>query len=74
MGARYQDNTKLNEEDGKPGPGTYAVAGKPGKNYPIKFGTLYDITLGQRFASQDFGVQTVPGPGAYRVKGQFEKY
>ncbi len=48
IGARIPDNKKLNEEEGKPGPGHYNTNGIPGKNYPIKYGTLYDITLGMR--------------------------
>ena len=45
MAMRYPDNSKVNEEEGKPGPGQYNTRGKPGKNYPIQHGTLYDITL-----------------------------
>ncbi|CAD7923405.1 unnamed protein product [Amoebophrya sp. A120] len=63
--AKYLDNSKLNEEEGKPGPGRYNVAGKPGKNYPIKHGTLYDITISTKFDSNDDPRQKGPGPGAY---------
>merc|ERR1712216_19410 len=67
--SRLLDNSKLNEEQAKPGPGHYDVRGKPGKNYPIRYGTLYDIQrMGERFASQDLCVQKGPGPGQYRVR------
>ncbi|CAD7930201.1 unnamed protein product [Amoebophrya sp. A25] len=72
MPARYLDNTKLNEEEGKPGPGRYNVASKAGKNYPIKHGTLYDITIRTRPDAADDISQRTPGPGAYRLKSMFD--
>mmetsp|Transcript_7739 Transcript_7739/g.18713 ORF Transcript_7739/g.18713 Transcript_7739/m.18713 type:complete len:235 (+) Transcript_7739:443-1147(+) len=74
MPSRYLDNTKINEEEGKPGPGRYNVQGKAGKNYPIKHGTLYDITIGTKLDAQDDPRQKGPGPGAYRIRGMFEQY
>lgn len=67
IAARYQNNSKINEDGCKPGPGHYRTRSLPGKNYPITHGTLYDITLGCRFKNQDFVTQKVPGPGAYNV-------
>ena len=43
----------------------YNVQGKAGKNYPIKHGTLYDITIGTKLDAQDDPRQKGPGPGAY---------
>lgn len=71
IGARIPDNSTANEQEGKPGPGHYNTQGKPGKNYPIKFGTLYDITIGTRY-EQVKDKQKTPGPGQYRVKSMFD--
>lgn len=70
----YPDNSKVNEEEGKPGPGQYNVSGKPGKNYPIQHGTLYDITIGVKFKQNFDSSQKNPGPGQYRVKGIFDPF
>jgi len=58
----------------RPAPTEYNTRIKPGTNSPIKHGTLYDITLGQRYASQDFSKQKGPGPGQYTLRGDFDQY
>ena len=74
MGLRIEDNVAQVEQEGKPGPGYYNVSGKPGSNYPIKFGTLYNIQhIGERLPDRALlKAGNQPGPGQYRVKSMFD--
>ena len=74
IGLRIEDNVAAVENESKPGPGYYNVACKPGTNYPIKFGTLYDIQhIGERLPDlRLIRAASQPGPGQYRVKSMFD--
>lgn len=74
INCRHLDSKLVVEESRKPGPTDYTTRGKAGENYPIKHGTLYDITMGGRLASQDDVRQKGPGPGQYTLAGDFDKY
>jgi len=74
INCRHLDTRLVVEESMRPAPTEYNTRIKPGTNSPIKHGTLYDITLGQRYASQDFSKQKGPGPGQYTLRGDFDQY
>jgi hypothetical protein len=57
-----------------PGPGAYETRSKPGRNYPITFTTLYQVTLKGREKPPVSMAWKNPGPGAYRVPGFTDKY
>ena len=73
-GGAREDTVAAAEAEGKPGPGYYNVSGKPGKNYPIKYGTLYDIQhIGERLPDlRLLRAASQPGPGQYRTKSIFD--
>jgi hypothetical protein len=57
-----------------PGPGAYETRSKPGRNYPITFTTLYQVTLKGRSKPPVSMAWKNPGPGAYKVTGFTDKY
>jgi len=63
----------LREQMSKPGPGGYNTACKPGTNYPIKHGTLYDINIKSRTRLPEMGAVS-PGPAKYSIKGGLDEY
>jgi hypothetical protein len=56
-----------------PGPGQYETRTRPGKNYPITYGCLYDIVLQGRTKYPE-PVMKNPGPGTYMPAGFTDKY
>lgn len=56
-----------------PGPGQYETRSKPGRNYPIAYGTLYDVVLQGRTKMPDFKMK-MPGPGQYNPGSFTDKY
>lgn len=56
-----------------PGPGQYETRRKPGRNYPIAHGTLYDIVLQGRTKPPEPLVK-IPGPGQYKPPCFTDKY
>jgi len=59
--------------DVTPGPGQYETRRKPGRNYPIAHGTLYDIVLQGRTKPPD-PIKKNPGPGTYMPPCFTDKY
>lgn len=60
---------EFREQMEKPGPPDYEVRGKVGANYPIKRGTLYDISFKGRLKHKDVAGEVSPGPARYNLQG-----
>jgi hypothetical protein len=58
---------------GRPGPDEYNVRIAPGKNSPIKHGTLFDIKVKPKMPHKEMGNDS-PGPAKYFVKGELDQY
>jgi len=72
INCRHLDTYVYNEEASKPGPGYYETRGKPGENYPIKHGTLCDISFKHKIPATI--KKSGPGPGAYALKRVCDQY
>jgi hypothetical protein len=70
----YFNGRPRHATDVTPGPGQYETRSKAGRNYPLVFGTLYDVTLKGRNKPPDNMAWKNPGPGAYTIHGFSDKY